>query len=113
MQDPQTNQGFKKTNAEDDARRKNEQELVKASILKQTLDQAALARLSNLSAAKPEKAQAIENMIINMARMGQIRGKMTDEGLKGLLDKISEKTTKTTTVKFNRRRVDSDDEDEW
>lgn len=45
--------------------------------------------------------------------MGQIRGKMTDEGLKGLLDKISEKTTKTTTVKFNRRRVDSDDEDEW
>lgn len=35
MEDTQTNQGFKKTNAEDDARRKNEQELVKASILKQ------------------------------------------------------------------------------
>lgn len=45
-----------------------------------------------------------------MYRTGQIREKLTDERLRQLLDQISEKTTKTTTVHFDRRRaaIDSD-----
>uniref|UniRef100_A0A915CH26 Programmed cell death protein 5 n=2 Tax=Parascaris univalens TaxID=6257 RepID=A0A915CH26_PARUN len=87
-----------------------QQENMKNSILSQVLDQSAMARLSNLTAAKPEKAAMVENMIIQMARMGQIAGKMNDETLKELLDRISERTQKTTTVKFDRRRaaIDSD-----
>jgi DNA-binding TFAR19-related protein (PDSD5 family) len=33
------------------------------------LDQNALARLSNIAAAKPEKARMLENTIIQMARL--------------------------------------------
>ncbi|VDK67295.1 unnamed protein product [Anisakis simplex] len=82
--------------------RREQQETMKNSILHQVLDQSAMARLSNLLAAKPEKGAMIENTIIQMARTGQIVGKMNDETLKQLLDRISEKTHKTTTVKVIR-----------
>uniref|UniRef100_A0A915E770 Programmed cell death protein 5 n=1 Tax=Ditylenchus dipsaci TaxID=166011 RepID=A0A915E770_9BILA len=98
--------------AEEAAKRNSEQEVMKNSILTQVLNQDARARLNNLAAVKPEKAKAVENMIIQMARMGQIREKLSDERFRQLLDQISEKTTKTTTVKFDRRRaaIDSDSE---
>uniref|UniRef100_A0A914WK03 Programmed cell death protein 5 n=1 Tax=Plectus sambesii TaxID=2011161 RepID=A0A914WK03_9BILA len=83
-------------------------ETMKNSILSQVLDQNARARLSNIAVAKPDKARSLENMIIQMARYGQIQGKMGDEQLKSLLDQVSEKMQKTTTVKFDRRRVDLD-----
>ncbi|VDO32569.1 unnamed protein product [Haemonchus placei] len=83
------------------------------SMLSQILDQQALVRLSNLAAAKPEKAKMVENAVINMARRGQIAGRLSDEGFKQLIERISQQTTRTTTVKFDRRRnnLDSDDED--
>jgi len=34
------------------------------------MDHEALARLSNLAAAKPDRARAIEDMIVQMARLG-------------------------------------------
>lgn len=77
------------------------------------LDQEARARLSNIAIAKPEKARQVESMIINMARFGQITGKLGDAQLRDLLDKISEKTQKPETkVKFDRRRaaIDSDED---
>ncbi|VDK84280.1 unnamed protein product [Litomosoides sigmodontis] len=83
---------------------------MKNAILSQVLDQDAMARLSNLSAAKPEKSTMVENMIVQMARRGQIMGKMNDETLRQLLTRFSENTRQTTTVKFDRRRaaIDSD-----
>ncbi|XP_058011339.1 programmed cell death protein 5 isoform X2 [Ahaetulla prasina] len=45
------------------------------NILAQVLDQAARARLSNLALVKPEKAKAVENYLIQMARFGQLGGK--------------------------------------
>lgn len=76
------------------------------------LDQDAFSRLSNLAAVKPDKANAVENLIVRMARTGQLRGKLTDEAFKDLLDKVGGQQ-KTTTVKFDRRRaqLDSDDDD--
>uniref|UniRef100_A0A2I2ZBH7 Programmed cell death 5 n=1 Tax=Gorilla gorilla gorilla TaxID=9595 RepID=A0A2I2ZBH7_GORGO len=66
------------------------------SILTQVLDQ-----LSNLALVKPEKTKAVENYLIHMARYGQLR-------------RLSQQTEKTTTVKFNRRKVmDSDEEDDY
>uniref|UniRef100_A0A8D0L991 Programmed cell death protein 5 n=1 Tax=Sphenodon punctatus TaxID=8508 RepID=A0A8D0L991_SPHPU len=46
------------------------------NILAQVLDQAARARLSNLALVKPEKAKAVENYLIQMARFGQLGGKL-------------------------------------
>uniref|UniRef100_A0A4W5M3G4 Programmed cell death protein 5 n=1 Tax=Hucho hucho TaxID=62062 RepID=A0A4W5M3G4_9TELE len=83
------------------------------SILAQVLDQSARARLSNLALVKPEKAKAVENYLIQMARMGQLGGKISETGLIDILEKVSQQTEKKTTVKFNRRKVmDSDDEDD-
>ncbi|CAJ0943987.1 unnamed protein product, partial [Mesorhabditis belari] len=82
-------------------------------MLSQILEQPALVRLSNLAAAKPEKAQLVQQTIINMAKRGQIVGRMSDESLKALLEKVSEQTHKTTTVKFDRRRVALDSDDEY
>lgn len=84
------------------------------SILAQVLDQSARARLSNLALVKPEKANAVENYLIQMARFGKLGGKISDSGLIEILEKVSQQTEKKTTVKFNRRRVmDSDDEDDY
>ena len=91
-----------------------QQEKMKDTVLSQVLAQDAMARLSNLRAAKPERAAQVEAMLINMARSGRIGNKMNDEQFRGLLDQISGQTQKKTTVKFDRRRaaLDSDDEDE-
>ncbi|CAJ0574037.1 unnamed protein product, partial [Mesorhabditis spiculigera] len=82
-------------------------------MLSQILDQAALVRLTNLAAAKPEKAKMVEQTIINMARRGQLAGKMSDDALKSLLEKVSEQTSRTTTVKFDRRRAALDSDDDY
>uniref|UniRef100_I3JE37 Programmed cell death protein 5 n=1 Tax=Oreochromis niloticus TaxID=8128 RepID=I3JE37_ORENI len=84
------------------------------SILAQVLDQSARARCNNLALVKPEKANAVENYLIQMARFGKLGGKITESGLIEILEKVSQQTEKKTTVTFNRRRVmDSDDEDDY
>ncbi|XP_075996473.1 programmed cell death protein 5 [Genypterus blacodes] len=84
------------------------------TILAQVLDQSARARLSNLALVKPEKAKAVENYLIQMARFGKLAGKISESGLIEILEKVSQQTEKKTTVTFNRRKVmDSDDEDDY
>ncbi|TNN74955.1 Programmed cell death protein 5 [Liparis tanakae] len=82
------------------------------SILSQVLDQSARARLNNLALVKPEKANAVESYLIQMARYGSLGGKISDSGLIEILEKVSQQTEKKTTVKFNRRKVMDSDEDD-
>lgn len=91
---------------------RKKQEDMKNSILVQVLDQPARSRLNTIALTKPEKAAMIEKMLIQMAQSGQIQGKLGEEQLKSLLERVSEKTSKTTTVKFDRRRaaMDSDED---
>ncbi|XP_030060265.1 programmed cell death protein 5 [Microcaecilia unicolor] len=98
--------------AQQEAAKQRESEM-RNNILAQVLDQAARARLSNLALVKPEKAKAVENYLIQMARFGQLSGKVSEPGLIEILEKVSQQTDKKTTVKFNRRKVmDSDEDDE-
>lgn len=100
-------------NQQGDEAKQRETEM-RNSILAQVLDQSARARLSNLALVKPEKANAVENYLIQMARFGQLGGKISETGLIEILEKVSQQTEKKTTVTFNRRRVmDSDDEDDY
>ncbi|XP_039619510.1 programmed cell death protein 5 [Polypterus senegalus] len=85
---------------------------VRNTVLAQVLEQSARARLSNLELVKPEKAKAVENYLIQMARCGQLGGKISEAGLIEILEKVSQQTQKKTTVKFNRRRVVDSDEDD-
>jgi len=89
---------------------RQQQEEMKNGMLSQLLDQQARARLNTIAVAKPEKAKMVENMLIQMARTGQIQGKLGEAQLKNLLERVSSQTQKTTTVKFDRRRaaLDSD-----
>lgn len=83
------------------------------SLLSQILEQGARARLNSIALVKPEKAKMMESMLIQMARSGQIAGKLSETQLISLLQDMSEKTQKKTTVRFNRKRIDdSDDEDD-
>ncbi|XP_068117654.1 programmed cell death protein 5 isoform X1 [Hyperolius riggenbachi] len=92
---------------------KQREDEMRNNILSQVLSQAARARLNNLALVKPEKAKAVENYLIQMARFGQLGGKLSEEGLIEILEKVSQQTEKKTTVKFNRRKVmDSDEEDD-
>lgn len=75
-----------------------------------------MARLSTLRAAKPERAQQVEAMLINMARTGRLGGKLNDEQFRGLLNQVTDaQPKKTTTVKFDRRRaaLDSDEDEDY
>lgn len=83
------------------------------NILSAVLTQEARARLATLGAAKPDRARMVENIIIQNTRMGAIRGKVDENSLKGLLEKVNDQTKRETKVQYERRRVfdDSDEED--
>ncbi|XP_030385077.1 programmed cell death protein 5 [Scaptodrosophila lebanonensis] len=90
------------------------QEEMKHSILSQVLDQQARARLNTLKVSKPEKAQMFENMVIRMAQMGQVRGKLDDAQFVSIMESVNAQMPQSkATVKYDRRRaaIDSDDED--
>lgn len=107
MQAQMGGQGGQNNEQKEKERRMEE---MKHSILSQVLDQSARTRLNTIAVAKPEKAKMVESMLIQMAQTGQIQGKLNETQLKGLLEKVNERTQKTTTVKFDRRRaaLDSD-----
>ncbi|CAL1538643.1 unnamed protein product [Lymnaea stagnalis] len=87
---------------------------MKNAILGQVLEQSARTRLNTIAVAKPEKAQMIESIIIQMARTGQLQGqKLTEERLKDLLEQVNNSTQKKTTVKFDRRRAHMDSDEDF
>ncbi|KAJ4429358.1 hypothetical protein ANN_28120 [Periplaneta americana] len=81
--------------------RKREQDEMKNTILTQVLTQSARARLNTLMIGKPEKGQMVENMLIQMARTGQIMGKLGESELINILEKVSEQMQRNTTVKLH------------
>ncbi|KAG8183977.1 hypothetical protein JTE90_007410 [Oedothorax gibbosus] len=92
---------------------KAKEEEFRNQILTQVLSKEARSRLSTISIAKPDNGKRLENMIINMARTGQIRAQMEDKEFVHLLEEVNRQVKQNTpTVKFDRRRaaVDSDDD---
>ena len=69
-------------------------------------------RLNILMVAKPDKGKQVVAMLCQMAKTGGLGGKLSDEDLKGLLDRMWT-TQQASKVKFYRRiaELDSDDED--
>jgi len=91
-----------------------QQQDMKNMMLSQVLDQAARSRLNTIAVAKPEKAQMVESLICQMAQRGQLQGqKLSEQALIGLLEQVSSSTQKTSSVKFDRRRVNLDSDDDW
>ncbi|CAF99535.1 unnamed protein product, partial [Tetraodon nigroviridis] len=110
MAELQAKHGDASNNQQEEAKQREQD--MRNSILAQVLDQSARVQI-NLALVKPEKAKAVENYLIQMARLGQLGSKISESGLIEILEKVNQQTEKKTTVKFNRRRVmDSDDDDD-
>ena len=91
---------------------------MKNMMLASLLDQQARARLNNLKLSKPEKAETVENIIIQMAQRGQIGGKLDDKSFTQLLESLNQQMTRSTSgikVNYDRRRnnLDSDDDEDY
>lgn len=55
-------------------------------FMEQVLTGDAKARLSNIAVVKPEKAERIENIIIQNVQTGKVNGKITDGMILDLLN---------------------------
>ena len=71
----------------------------KEAILRQILTPEARQRLTNVRMVRPQLAEQIEMQLIQLASSGRLRGRVTDEQLKGLLKQL-QGTERERKVKF-------------
>ncbi|KAI9136471.1 PDCD5-related protein [Paraphysoderma sedebokerense] len=100
---------------EDNEQRKQQMEDMRKTMLLTILDNEARERLSRIEMVKPQKARSVEDLLLNMARSGQLRGKISEKELIDLLENISEgeREKKEVKVVYNRRRFDDSDEEDF
>lgn len=61
----------------------------RAAALASLMDPKARERLSRIALVKPDKAQALENMLLQAAQRGQLGGKVTEDALIKMLEQIN------------------------
>ncbi|KAJ2397850.1 hypothetical protein GGI23_003394 [Coemansia sp. RSA 2559] len=88
----------------------NEEE--RQSLLARILDQDARERLGRIAMVKSDLARSVEDMLIRMAKMNQIRKKVTEDELKDMLEEISNKNRQETKIIVSRKEFDDSDDDE-
>ncbi|KAI3435780.1 hypothetical protein D9Q98_001838 [Chlorella vulgaris] len=94
--------------AQDDAKQAQEEQ--RRAMLMNIMQPSARERLARISLVKPDKARAIEDMILMAARRGQIQEKVSEPRLIELLEKVSEQSEKKSKVTIQRRRGVLDDD---
>ncbi|NYB28102.1 MAG: DNA-binding protein [Methanobacteriaceae archaeon] len=75
--------------AAEQERMRRELEAQKRQAMMQILTPEARSRLANLRLTKPEFVDQIELQLIQLAQMGRIKSKITDEQLKVLLKRLT------------------------
>ncbi|KAJ3172393.1 hypothetical protein HDU87_007897 [Geranomyces variabilis] len=100
-------------NAAEEAEKKSQMEEMRRTMLYQILDNDARERLARIKIVKSDKARAVEDLLIRMAQSGQIRSKVNNQTLIGLLEQINEAQSKETKIVYNRRRDDDSSDDDW
>ncbi|KAI3642323.1 hypothetical protein MP228_007796 [Amoeboaphelidium protococcarum] len=98
-----------------------EQEEQRHTILNSILSREAKERLNTLSLVKPQKAGAVQDLILRLARTKQIPfgqdGKVSEQTVRQLLEQIQQEgeqaeTRQSSVVIQRRRALDSESEDE-
>lgn len=69
----------------------NEFEAQKYQVMRKILSQEGRQRLENIRMVKPEIAQQIELQLIQLAQSGRLRGQLSDDAFKKLLEQIAGK----------------------
>ena len=67
--------------------------------LARILSAEARERLSRIALVKPEHADRVQDMLLKMAKSGQIRSQVTEQQLVGLLDQVSTVISGASTTK--------------
>ena len=80
-------------------------------MLNQILEPDAADRLGRIRLVKEERATQVENQLIMMAQTGQIRQKVTEEQLKGLLNSVAGSKEEEKIVVARRKGWADDDDD--
>ncbi|SJX64277.1 uncharacterized protein SRS1_14926 [Sporisorium reilianum f. sp. reilianum] len=91
-----------------------QQEEMKRQMLSRILDAEARERLSRIGLVKPQKARQITDLLIRMAQSGQIRGRITEDQLIGLLDQVDQASSADSgagKITFTRKKTVQDDDD--
>ncbi|EMG48830.1 hypothetical protein G210_0536 [Candida maltosa Xu316] len=92
----------------------SQQQQAAEAVLARVLETEARERLSRVRIVRPDRAQAVENYILKLYQMGQIRQKLTEKDVVQILDGISRDTQQKqqTKITFDRKNtVDFDDDD--
>ncbi|CAL1703481.1 unnamed protein product [Somion occarium] len=99
---------------EEEAKRAAEEQM-RRDLLATVLDSAARERLSRIALVSPERSRQIEGILLRMAQTGQLRGRVTEEQLIGLLEQADEASSRNApkkgTIVFQRRKGGFDDDD--
>ncbi|PKI82900.1 hypothetical protein MVES_003321 [Malassezia vespertilionis] len=93
-----------------------QQEEMKRQILTQVLDSEARERLSRIALVKPQKSNAVTDILIQMARSGQIRQRITEEQLILLLDQMEQANPAKEAsgkITYTRKKTMDSDDDDW
>lgn len=91
---------------------RRQQEEMREGMLTQILTSEARVRLSRIAMVKPDKARHVEEAVINMARIGQIRGKIDEPQLIQILEQISGPVEDSKPKIVVARRPYEDDDDD-
>jgi len=89
LQQQQAQQAQNQSQAESQEQMRREVESQKRQAMMQLLTPEARARLTNIRLTKPEFVDQIELQLIQLAQMGRVQSKITDDQLKELLRKLA------------------------
>jgi len=102
--------------SEQDAEKRQNEEQMRRDLLATVLDSGARERLSRIALVNPNLSNQMEGILLRMAKSGQLRQRVTEEQLIGLLEQATEGQGKASTKKgisFQRRKVANDDDDDF
>ncbi|GAA6000345.1 hypothetical protein JCM10207_007972 [Rhodosporidiobolus poonsookiae] len=73
---------------DDAAQQMAQQDEQRRGLMSQMLSPEARERLSRIALVKPDRARAIEQLLVRMAQSGQIRGRVSEDQLIDVLDQV-------------------------
>ncbi|MES1916099.1 MAG: hypothetical protein MHM6MM_007948 [Cercozoa sp. M6MM] len=111
---PDRNPEEERRKAEEQARQQEEMRTRRTEMLRSILAPEAYARLQRVAIVKPEKARAVEEMLINMAQSGRLRDRVSEAELVRFLSQ-GESKEQAPKITFARKRNnwDSDSDEEF
>ncbi|KAN0063485.1 hypothetical protein ACQY0O_003932 [Thecaphora frezii] len=89
-------------------------EEMKRQMLSRILDSEARERLSRIGLVKPQKHRQIVDLLIRMAQSGQVRQRITEDQLIGLLDQVDQAAggeAASGKITFTRKKTAQQDDD--